>query len=139
MIGCPVSWKWRVGWRFLEPWQQPTGAQGGRRRKWTQVSPALRQFSQPAVPGGTSLIWPTCSQVFTYSGEPRSWAASRAVAELRFPALLGAVRATEDRAVGFDAVSDDPQPAAPARRRHGLDRAFQAVERVRHSLERDLE
>src|SRR5215211_6478874 len=51
---------------------------------------------------------------------------------------LGAVRAAEDPVAGLDAVPDDLAAAVVADRRHGVDRAFEAVEHVRLAAARDL-
>ncbi len=45
----------------------------------------------------------------------------------------------EDPAVRLDAVSDDLAPAVLARRREGVNRALEAVERVRRALDSNLE
>src|SRR6187397_2939040 len=45
--------------------------------------------------------------------------------------LVCAVHAAEDRAAGFDAVADDAAAAVLTHRRERVDRALEAVERVR--------
>jgi hypothetical protein len=56
-----------------------------------------------------------------------------------FAAVLGAVGAAVDCAVGLDAMADHAAIAVLAARREGVDRALETVERVVVTVENDLE
>src|SRR6266849_3703024 len=57
MIGWTVAWKCLVACLFLDESQQPTCPHSRQRRRWTHVSPILKQSSQPFALGVTSRIW----------------------------------------------------------------------------------
>src|SRR5215213_3018455 len=56
-MGCSVAWKCFVAWRLGLWSQQPTCPQIRHSLRCTQVSPVLRQSSQPCADGSTSFIW----------------------------------------------------------------------------------
>src|SRR5215211_9436444 len=56
-MGCSVAWKCFVAWRLGLWSQQPTCPQIRHSLRCIQVSPVLRQSSQPCADGSTSFIW----------------------------------------------------------------------------------
>src|SRR6266566_5940924 len=64
MIGWLVAWKCLVACLFFESSQQPTCPHSRQRRRWTQVSPILKQSSQPLALGVTCRMWSRCVHLF---------------------------------------------------------------------------
>src|SRR5471030_131273 len=61
--GCFTAWKCLVACLFLEESQHPTYPHVRQSRRWTQVSPVLRQSSQPFLFVCLILIWSRWRQV----------------------------------------------------------------------------
>jgi hypothetical protein len=69
----------------------------------------------------------------------RSNGESGTIAQLRDAFRARAVRAAEYAPVGLHAVADDPTAAMRARRRERMNRAFEAVKRVRRASHANFE
>lgn len=53
-----------------------------------------------------------------------------AISDAGYALFLGAMGATEERALRFHTMADDPDPSVVARRGQGVDRTFKAIEEV---------